>query len=65
MPFDGWHDRAAFHFLTADQDTYLEVWKRTLVPGGHAIIGTFAPDGPTGCSGLPVACYDVALLRKL
>lgn len=37
MPFDVWHDRATFHFLTepADQDTYLEVLKRTLVPGGR------------------------------
>ena len=61
---DIWHDRAAFHFLTetADQDTYLGVMDRALLPGGHAIIGTFAPDGPTSCSGLPVARYDAALL---
>ncbi len=25
--------------------------------GGHAIIGTFAADGPARCSGLPVARY--------
>jgi len=62
--FDVWHDRAAFHFLTnaADQETYLRVMDRALVPGGHAIIGTFAPDGPEKCSGLPVARYDAALL---
>ncbi|WP_246206022.1 class I SAM-dependent methyltransferase [Propylenella binzhouense] len=65
-PFDVWHDRAAFHFLTnaADQEAYLRVMDRALVPGGHAIIGTFAPDGPERCSGLPVARYDAALLAE-
>lgn len=64
--FDVWHDRAAFHFLTerADQDTYLKVMDRALVPGGHAIIGTFALDGPTSCSGLPVERYDAARLSE-
>lgn len=63
-PFDIWHDRAAFHFLTdtADQATYVRVMDRALVPGGHAIIGTFALDGPSTCSGLPVARYDAARL---
>ncbi|TGD65232.1 class I SAM-dependent methyltransferase [Tabrizicola sp. WMC-M-20] len=64
--FDLWHDRAAFHFLTdaADQDAYLRVMDRALLPGGHAIIGTFALDGPDKCSGLPVARYDAALLSE-
>ncbi|MDO8276711.1 MAG: class I SAM-dependent methyltransferase [Burkholderiaceae bacterium] len=64
--FEVWHDRAAFHFLTepADQDAYLRVMDRALVPGGHAIIGTFALDGPTTCSGLPVARHDAALLSE-
>ncbi len=64
--FDIWHDRAAFHFLTAaaDQDAYLSVMDRALLPGGHTIIGTFAPDGPASCSGLPVAHYDAALLTE-
>jgi hypothetical protein len=31
-------------------------------PGGHAIIGTFAPDGPEKCSGLPVERYDAGKL---
>ena len=64
--FDVWHDRAAFHFLTdaPDQDAYLRVMDQSLVPGGHAIIGTFAPDGPEKCSGLPVARYDATLLAE-
>lgn len=64
--FDVWHNRAAFHFLTEtdDQDTYLQVMDRALPPGGHAIIGTFALDGPEMCSGLPVARYDAARLSE-
>ncbi|MEX0628136.1 MAG: class I SAM-dependent methyltransferase [Cucumibacter sp.] len=55
-----WHDRAAFHFLTdlADQRAYAEVMHAALAPGGVAVIGTFAPDGPDRCSGLPVARHD-------
>lgn len=55
-----WHDRAVFHFLTdkADRRKYLETLKRTLTPDGHAVIATFAIDGPAKCSGLAVARYD-------
>ena len=55
-----WHDRAVFHFFTdpADRATYLENLDRALQPGGSFVIGTFAPDGPDRCSGLPVRCYD-------
>jgi SAM-dependent methyltransferase len=58
--YDVWHDRAAFHFLTdqAEQAAYTRVLKRALRPGGHAIIGTFALDGPEKCSGLPVARHS-------
>ncbi len=58
--YDVWHDRAAFHFLTdpADQTAYIARLRRALRPGGHAIIGTFALDGPEKCSGLPVIRYS-------
>ena len=57
-----WHDRAAFHFLVeeADRAAYVARLKEALVPGGHAIIATFAADGPDACSGLPVHRYDAA-----
>jgi ubiquinone/menaquinone biosynthesis C-methylase UbiE len=60
--YDVWHDRAAFHFLTEpkDQAAYVERLRRALRPGGHAIIGTFALDGPERCSGLLVSRYDAA-----
>ncbi|MFC5182320.1 class I SAM-dependent methyltransferase [Actinomadura harenae] len=58
--FDLWHDRAVFHFLTAPSDRakYLATLREALAPGGTVILGTFAPEGPTHCSGLPVARYS-------
>jgi SAM-dependent methyltransferase len=58
--YDVWHDRAAFHFLIdpADQARYVSALRNALRPGGVAVIGTFAPDGPVRCSGLPVARHD-------
>jgi SAM-dependent methyltransferase len=58
--YDLWHDRALFHFLVdpAQRERYAEALRSALRPAGRAIIGTFAADGPTSCSGLPVARYD-------
>lgn len=57
---DVWHDRAVFHFLTeAEQrQQYVAQVLKALKPGGYAIVGTFGPQGPTRCSGLPVARYS-------
>lgn len=57
---DIWHDRAVFHFLTdpAHRRRYVEQVLKALKPGGFAIVGTFGPEGPTQCSGLPVARYS-------
>ncbi len=58
--FDIWHDRAVFHFLTApaDRQAYVERVMRSVRPGGHVIVATFAEDGPEKCSGLPVMRYQ-------
>jgi len=65
--YDLWHDRAVFHFMvtTPDRDAYLDTFRRTLAPGGHAIFATFGPDGPTRCSGLPTRPYDKLELTRL
>ena len=65
-PYDIWHDRAAFHFLTdaSDRAAYIARLGRGLKIGGYAIIATFALDGPEKCSGLPVARYDSASLGQ-
>jgi SAM-dependent methyltransferase len=62
--FDLWHDRAVFHFLTdqAQRASYLRAATQSIVSGGHLIIGTFALDGPTMCSGLPVRRYNAVSL---
>ena len=51
-----WHDRAVLHFFTepAQRTAYARVLRQALAPRGFAVIATFAPDGPTRCSGLPV-----------
>jgi SAM-dependent methyltransferase len=55
-----WHDRAVFHFVTADLDKgrYLAVLQSATRTGSAAIFGCFAPDGPNSCSGLPVTRYS-------
>ncbi|MDB5615631.1 MAG: methyltransferase type 12 protein [Devosia sp.] len=63
--YDLWHDRAAFHFLTTeeDQQAYVQVLSSALKHGGRAVIGTFAPNGPEKCSGLPIVRYDANTLQ--
>jgi 2-polyprenyl-3-methyl-5-hydroxy-6-metoxy-1,4-benzoquinol methylase len=60
--YDVWHDRAVFHFLTdaSDRELYRERLSAAVREGGHAIVATFATDGPDHCSGLPVSRYDAA-----
>jgi len=67
QPFDVWHDRAAFHFLVdaGDRAAYIDRLHAGVKPGGHAIIATFAPDGPEKCSGLPVQRYDCESLSNM
>jgi len=64
--YDIWHDRAVFHFLTdpADRAAYVQQVMRSVKPGGHVIVATFAPDGPEQCSGLPVARYAPVELHQ-
>lgn len=59
-PVDVWHDRAVLHFLTdpAARQAYARLAARTVKTGGHALIATFALDGPERCSGLPVCRHD-------
>ena len=65
--YDVWHDRAVFHFLTdpSSRAAYVTALKHALRPGGHALIATFAPDGPLKCSGLETIRYDAAALLEV
>ena len=62
VPFDFWHDRAAFHFLTDDDQVkrYVEIAAASIRPGGYLVLGTFSEHGPDRCSGLPVRQYSDA-----
>ena len=63
--FDIWHDRAVFHFLTTSEQrhAYIRAVEHAVRPGGHVIVATFAEDGPTRCSGLPVNRYSAGQLH--
>ena len=64
ITYDLWHDRAAFHFLTAPSD----IRRYASLVSNHAknlVIGTFSKDGPLKCSGLEITQYDEASLGDL
>jgi SAM-dependent methyltransferase len=64
--YELWHDRAVFHFLTAPEQrtAYGRQVAQAVKSGGHVIIGTFGPEGPTKCSGLDVIRYDADSLQN-
>jgi ubiquinone/menaquinone biosynthesis C-methylase UbiE len=64
--YDIWHDRAVFHFLINPvyRAAYVQQVMRSVKPGGHVMVATFAPDGPEQCSGLPVARYAPGELHQ-
>jgi len=64
--YDVWHDRAVFHFLTTidDRMAYVCQVANAVKPGGHVLVSTFGPEGPTKCSGLDVVRYDAESLHK-
>lgn len=66
LQYNLWHDRAAFHFLTEEEDIrlYVETAKNAITENGWMIIGTFSDKGPNTCSGLPVRQYGLEELQQ-
>ncbi len=64
--YDCWHDRAAFHFLTNEDDIqkYVQITQQHLTKMGKLVMGTFSTTGPEKCSGLPIKQYNETLLSK-
>jgi ubiquinone/menaquinone biosynthesis C-methylase UbiE len=58
--YDFWHDRAAFHFLTQEQEieSYIDTVRQSIQPGGILVIGTFSEQGPKKCSGIAIKQYS-------
>jgi 2-polyprenyl-3-methyl-5-hydroxy-6-metoxy-1,4-benzoquinol methylase len=58
--YNFWHDRAAFHFLTSEEqaDKYVETAKKGIASAGYLILGTFSENGPQKCSGLTIKQYS-------
>ena len=56
--FDVWHDRAAFHFLTTEEE--IEKYRSIVNKAGDGflIIGIFSENGPLKCSGLEISQYS-------
>ena len=65
--YDFWHDRAAFHFLTGEEERhrYIETARKHIVPGGFLVIGAFSESGPKKCSGLEVRQYSEQTMSGL
>ena len=65
--YDFWHDRAAFHFLTSDNEIqhYVETVSKNIAPNGILVIGTFSEQGPKKCSGIDIKQYTANALTNL
>lgn len=66
LKFDFWHDRAAFHFLTSEEQVnkYVSIAEKAINPGGYLILGTFSETGPQKCSGLEIKQYTEASMSS-
>jgi SAM-dependent methyltransferase len=60
--YDFWHDRAAFHFITTEENIYkyVSIAEDAISKDGYLILGTFSENGPSKCSGLEVKQYSEA-----
>lgn len=65
--YDFWHDRAAFHFLSSDDEisSYVEIAQQYIKPKGTLVLGTFSERGPTKCSGIEIKQYSEQSLSQV
>tara|TARA_R110001599_G_scaffold115567_1_gene282386 strand:+ start:7697 stop:8317 length:621 start_codon:yes stop_codon:yes gene_type:complete len=64
--YDFWHDRAAFHFLTEDNQvsSYIDIARENINPNGILVIGTFSDKGPKKCSGIDIKQYSETSMEE-
>ena len=65
--YDFWYDRAAFHFLTKEQEilNYVKTAHESINDDGVLVIGTFSEQGPTKCSGIAIKQYSETDMTNL
>lgn len=65
--YDFWHDRAAFHFLTTEDEinSYIDTVQKSINPEGVLVIGTFSESGPTKCSGINIKQYSESSMTRI
>ncbi len=64
--YDFWHDRAAFHFITEENEItkYIHVVQKSLKPSSITVIGTFSEQSPKKCSGIEIKQYSETSLTE-
>jgi len=64
--YDFWHDRAAFHFLTDENEinSYINTAQQNISSRGILAIGTFSEQGPKKCSGIEIMQYSEETLTE-
>ncbi len=65
--YDFWHDRAAFHFLTQEEEieNYIKNVQKSIKSSGILVIGTFSEQGPKKCSGIEIKQYSETSMTDL
>jgi len=65
--FDLCHDRAAFHFLTKEDEIkqYAATASKLLKPSGYLIVSAFSITGPKKCSGLDITQYSQESMKDI
>lgn len=65
--YDFWHDRAAFHFLTQEEEieNYINNVQKSIKSSGILVIGTFSEQGPKKCSGIEIKQYSETSMTDL
>ncbi len=65
--YDLWHDRAAFHFLTNENEieNYTKALNLALNENGFLVIGTFSEQGPKKCSAIEIRQYTESMMSNV
>lgn len=65
--YDFWFDRAVFHFLTTTDEVkaYVRKAAELISPDGLMVVGTFSPNGPQKCSGIPIKQYNEQAIEEV